>query len=154
MVPREALAPGSGPWKPRARDILGGRPLWCTGRACVAGVGTGSSPPGGLRFPGHGLLTAICVQPLTGAACCPPASAPGCDFLIHDGIDRCPRQEAFLSPGQSAYACGLHGAGRADCTAPTWGCWGLREGAALKTGPAKSGDAVGVKVYLPVSPHL
>lgn len=58
-------------------------------------------------FPGHGLLTAICVQPLTGAACHPPASAPGCDFLIRDGDDRCPRQETFSSPGQSTYACDL-----------------------------------------------
>ncbi|KAM7227898.1 hypothetical protein CapIbe_020352 [Capra ibex] len=53
-------------------------------------------------------------EPLTGAACRPPASAPGCDFLIRDGDDRCPRQETFSSPGQSTYACDL----QAACAAP------------------------------------
>lgn len=99
----QAVAPGSPEpvtsWEAVLCGVRAG-PVWQGWAQAAALLGRS-------RFPGHGLLTAICVQPLTGAACCPPASAPGCDFLIHDGDDRCPRQETFSSPGQSAYACDL-----------------------------------------------
>lgn len=106
----QAVAPGNPEpvtsWEAVLLCGVQARPVW-------QGWAQAAALLGRRGFPGHGSLAPVCVQSLVGVVCCPPASAPGCDFLICDGDDSCPRQEAFSSPGQSTSACDLQ----------VGGCW-------------------------------